>query len=187
MEDIMTHMEPQTSLFQPIMVRQEPDGRVRLATSWEEATHNETRFLCHFHTDHSSSTTMLSTFPFNYEYIYFRKHSKATMAAPPGAKDVSNFELSTLIFYCPFPKQFGLNDPSLRVDIIPIRTPTRMGEFLFSATHVGQQNLDRITLFNASTECAHASYLPPILESGRIANIPLCRRNYETRKKYHLV
>jgi len=49
MEDKMKFWEPHMSLFQPIPVTKDDNG-IRLASSFKEATHNETRFRFHFHT-----------------------------------------------------------------------------------------------------------------------------------------
>lgn len=76
----MKFWEPQISLLQRVPVvatqfeQQGPDSETsyRLASSFQEATHNATRFQCRFHHGDTARTT-LSIFPFDYEYITWRK------------------------------------------------------------------------------------------------------------------
>jgi hypothetical protein len=116
----------------------EPYGIYRLATSREEATHLATRFQCHFHRHsndhdqlHSSATTFFLEYPFDYEYVMWRK-TKWPMVDPKDGKDMSSFWLSQLLFPCPIPESFqelltdtdGLRStsdaPPFHLDLIPI-------------------------------------------------------------------
>ena len=184
MENEMKFWEPQMALFQPIPVVQDND-RIRLASSFEEATANETRFICRFHTmmDDSAYET-LSEFPFNYEYVSWRK-GKAEMYQHEG-KDNIQFWLSQLIFYCPVPKELqhliasqqhvDNNDlSSVFVDVIPIRSFPRFTDFLFRKDHVGDDFLKQLQVFDLKAEFGNQHYLPKAHDSGRWANIPVCR------------
>jgi hypothetical protein len=175
----MKHWEPQIALLQPIPVTQ-IDGHYRI-TSPEKAMWKETRFLCRFHTATQEFTT-LSEFPFNYEYVTWRKNEK-TMFEMVG-KDVKQFWLSQLLFSCPIPNELQIlvktgehvtNDQSnLWMDLVPIRTPARYGEPLFTSDHVGKDLIKNMKIFNTTREWAEGHVLPSVQDSGRWANIPVC-------------
>jgi hypothetical protein len=141
----------------------------------------ETRFLCRFHTATQEFTT-LSEFPFNYEYVTWRKNEK-TMFEMVG-KDVKQFWLSQLLFSCPIPNELQIlvktgehvtNDQSnLWMDLVPIRTPARYGEPLFTSDHVGKDLIKNMKIFNTTREWADEHVLPSLQDSGRWANIPIC-------------
>ena len=194
MEDVMKFWEPQIALFQPIPVVQEKD-RIRLASSLDEATAKETRFICRFHTmtDDAIYET-LSEFPFNYEYVTWRKGYSAMFERE--GKDNLQFWLSQLLFQCPVPKELqeliatqqhvDSNDLSqIFIDVIPIRTAARSRAFLFSKEHVGDDLLSKQPLFNLKLEFGDHHYLPKAEASGRWANIPICRP--PPAKKHRLV
>ena len=194
LEDKMKFWEPQMALFQPIPVVQEQD-RIRLASSLDEATSKETRFICRFHTlmDDQVVETM-SEFPFNYEYVSWRK-GKEEMFQHEG-KDNVQFWLSQLLFRCPVPKELQQliatqqhvdnNDLSqVFVDVIPIRTPARYTDFMFTSDHVGEDIMPTTPIFDLKSEFGDQHYLPKAQDSGRWANIPVCRP--PPAKKHRLV
>jgi hypothetical protein len=160
--DTMHFWEPQVPLFQPIHVYVEQNqpsnnetttntSMYRLASSSESTaatTHMDTRFQCRFHFQQHSITT-LSVFPFNYEYLTWRK-TRNPMVEEAGGTNSALFWLSQLLFACPVPLPFqplllsslqslnsngtctsdddDWNDDQptrLYLDVIPIRTPAR--------------------------------------------------------------
>ena len=182
-EAVMSFWEPQISLFQPVPVVQEDDNTFYLTDSQESATHPETRFICRFHTTTESLTT-LSVYPFNYEYVTWRKN-KQRMFEVKG-KDVAQFWLSTLLFSCPVPEPFQEyiremgdsssmtgNVPRVYLDLIPIRTPTRE-KFFLNEKHVGQKYFERTRIFNATLNFGRNHRLPDLNASGRWQNLPIC-------------
>jgi hypothetical protein len=180
-EESMLFWEPQMALFQPVPVVEESDGRIRLASSVQEATVKETRFICRFHTVDKEYTTF-SQFPFNYEYVSWRK-GKDSMLQKTG-KDNLQFWLSQLMFHCPVPGELQhvvargehvVRDTSqLWLDLIPIRTPARNGERIFTQDHVGTTLLKSIKLLDLQSEFGTQHFLPEIEHSGRWANLPIC-------------
>ena len=221
-KDKMEFWAPQVSLFQgiPIVVedlnlartktktktKNTHDSRIgkdavtptyRLASSFQEATHNATRFQCRFH--HGGTTiTTLSVFPFDYEFVSRQKKKNKTMIQPSGEKDTPSFWLSQLLFTCPLPEEFqpllvspssltttessekvAIDDhhqPALYVDLIPIRTPVRSDYNLF---------LDKLDAeVNKTSESAYLQEvfgrnhtIPSMDDAGRWENLPICRRS----------
>jgi hypothetical protein len=166
--------EPQVALFQPISIQKVVDSDKRthykLATP-ETATYHETRFLCFFH-DESANATTFSKFPFNYEYVLWRKRGNKPMLHD---KDQGPMELSQLLFSCPIPELFQ-NKDHVYLDIVPIRIPARKHAF-FTKDTVGPTELARLQTkldFNLSFGTDHV--LPPVQQSGRWANLQVCRR-----------
>jgi hypothetical protein len=199
--EYLAKWDPQISLFQPIpiIVESSAKGAYRLGTSREEATHSATRFQCHFHRAATSSSSegssllesaiTFSEYPFDYEYVTWRKTRKS-MVDPTGGKDMASFWLSQLLFSCPIPDSFrglltesaddattrgGINEdkPAFHLDLIPIRTPTRNKVFL-SEHQVGHDPLLSLDLFDAKSAFGTAHYLPKIQDAGRWANLPIC-------------
>lgn len=213
-KETMTFWEPQVALFQPVPVVavQNATGTTsyRLASSFEEATHPETRFQCHFHTtnlDHADNViltgniagtearmtfTTLSVYPFNYEYVTWRKLRRNKMIEAAGSKGGANFWLSQLLFSCPVPPalQKLLRPPSIQqqqqrqqpvrppfyLDLVPIRTPAR-SKWLLTVNQTGPDNHPSITdLFDLRETFGKHHFLPSIQDSGRWANLPICPR-----------
>ena len=178
----MKFWEPQLALFQPVPVVQDKDGRVRLASTFQEATVNETRFICRFHTNNNTEYITFSEFPFNYEYISWRKGHRSMIQIT--GKDNQQFWLSQLMFHCPVPKELQnsvargehvVHDMSqLWLDLIPIRTPTRNGVHLFTEDHIGPELLKTEKLLDLQREFGKKHYLPHTNSSGRWANLPIC-------------
>lgn len=195
--DLMKELEGQIALFQPVAVKRivkgitssirmkeddlmnrKGDQSFRLA-SYEDADPDgiETRFLCRFrvyqHGHEYSSYTTLSEYPFNYEYIAWRKGSDVMFSET--GKDMEQFWLSNLQFDCPIPSSIDINDydksfqSQVYMDIIPIRTPTRRSfEQFFDNRHGGPMN------FNAALSWGNDHILPQIIDSGRWENIRIC-------------
>ena len=172
------------ALMQPVPVVDEK-SRIRLASSYEEATTKETRFICRFHTMFDDRVfETLSEFPFNYEYVSWRK-GKDEMFQYQG-KDNVQFWLSQLLFQCPVPPDLQLMIKSQRhvtsddlsqvfVDVIPIRTPARYQQHIFTEKHIGKEEMKTTPLFDLQKEFGDKHYLPLPKDSGRWANIPICR------------
>ncbi|KAI2510193.1 glycosyltransferase [Fragilaria crotonensis] len=126
----------------------------------------------------------MSEFPFNYEYISWRKGYNEMFQRE--GKDNVQFWLSQLLFRCPVPQELqqviatqqhvDSNDLShLFIDVIPIRTAPRVGAFLFTKDHVGDDLLSSLSRFDLKMEFGDQHYLPKAEDSGRWGNIPICR------------
>ena len=197
--DEMKFWEGQVALFQPVAVKRmtttglNMDGENHEEIQYRLSTHDEadsdaveTRFVCRFKLIDFTQQTLvyqgetLSTYPFNYEFVNWRK-KKTTMVEP--TKDQSYFWLSPLMFHCPIPThllQYTIPQqpidskgvtPKLLLDIIPIRTPVRKNDldgFFFHKGHGGP------TTFNASDWWGNNHILPNLDDSGRWENLPVC-------------
>jgi hypothetical protein len=209
----LKRLEPQVALMQPISVQRisedearaiapelwhpeqvDKTPRYRLAPYEESAEDGQsTRFICRFHaTDFSEGDRRprkvvlgetLSTFPFNYEFVSYRK--QVPMLTPKG-KDTKTVLTSNLQFECPVPNMNGLSKmiangetilsdgtPTVHVDLIPIRTPPRYGphEFYFP---VGMVEPDAAITFDAKERWGDRNVMPRVEASGRWTNIPIC-------------
>jgi hypothetical protein len=69
---------------------------------------------------------------------------------------------------------------------IPIRTPACYQQQIFSQKHIGKEKLKTTPLFDLQKELGDKHYLPIPKNSGRWANIPICRPP-PSRTKHHLV
>jgi hypothetical protein len=179
--------------------------RYRLAEPEETPTVPETRFQCYFHTSDAtqsstSSHTTFSVFPFNYEYVAWRKRKPMFVATGP---DVQNFEFSQLLFACPIPASLQstsenhspLLSSDIWLDVIPIRTlPRKDGDMSgLTVDHIGpeyvrmyQANMTHATtdthqdVLNVQGKPAAAPplparyYLPEVQHAGRWANFRVC-------------
>jgi Glycosyltransferase family 92 len=200
--DTMKFWEPQISLLQgvPVVVSQtqpQHEGAgtsrstatmttYRLASSFQEATHNATRFQCRFHHGDTVITT-LSVFPFDYEYVTWRKGKRALFQ--PIGKETELFWTSQLLFSCPVPVEFQMllspqdhqtsgigNDvPAMYVDLIPIRTPARQ-QYLLTPEQMGPSYSSQKT-FDLQEAFGERHILPLMDDAGRWQNLPVCRRN----------
>lgn len=169
-EDIVT-LQPQVTIMQGVSVKRIGEGRAReLAPElWSPdkdggdngvryrlAPHEEadddgmfTRFICRFRAmDYASSPPTLvnvgetlSTYPYNYEYVNYRKEIGDLSMLTPKGKDNPMFWLAQLRFDCPVPDNGDLRSmiasgegvlsdgtPSVYVDVVPIRTAPRYGK-----------------------------------------------------------
>lgn len=192
----MKFWEGQVALFQPVAIkrlnattntRATRNGnsggvRYRLSTH-EEADPDgvETRFICRFKSvDYTQQSVTyqgetLSTYPFNYEFVNWRK-KKSTMVEDN--KEQSYFWLSSLLINCPIPTHLQIAPPfTLMLDIIPIRTPVRRNDrdgFFFHEGHGGPMTFDAAAMWQRN------HVLPEAASSGRWENLPIC-----TLKKPH--
>ena len=189
----MKFWEGQVALFQPVAIKRIMNAtitndrrnsgssisggvRYRLST-YEEAEPDgiETRFICRFKSvDYAQQIVTyqgetLSTYPFNYEFVNWRK-MKSTMMQD--GKEQSYFWLSSLLFDCPIPTHLqSASSSTLLLDIIPIRTPVRRNDrdgYFFHGGHGGP------TTFNAAKMWGQDHILPEIEASGRWENLPIC-------------
>ena len=186
----MKYWEPQMALFQPVPIHVDlsdvDNPRYSLASPDDNATIHETRFLCYFHNDRNETATTFSVYPFNYEFVSWRKH-RGIMFEAEGAKgDTSKLELSQLVFACPIPtSMMAQAQPPLQVDklqhvafyldLVPIRTPARR-QFMLTEDHVGPTELRNMKPFDALKHYGPRGFhvLPDVKNSGRWANLPVC-------------
>ena len=223
-------LEPQAALLQPISVKRiddeeaqllapelwHPESKVSKTQRYRLAPHEEaspdasfTRFICRFHTtdfmeDQPRSLIIgetLSTYPFNYEFVAFRKGAPHLLT--PKGKDAHMFWTSNLRFSCPVPDEWKdrvaagstiLNDgtPTLHVDVVPIRTSPRYGthEVHFTEELAGPKvswaggkrdkfrtdsNGIETGIFDPLVRWGDRHVLPLIEASGRWENFPICQ------------
>ena len=204
----LNNLEPQVALMQPVPVTRMTEAEVKLlgvptslwtsshevryklATSFENATAKETRFICQFHRLRYNSDDViekevvgetLSVFPYNYELANLRK---------PGSKPMLTFDENdkhgthneqvwnaVLHFSCPVPHALQRvlasgesviagSRATLFLDLVPIRTrPRRRKE-----GYMPQSRSD----FNPLAEWGNKHVLPSVESSGRWSHIPLC-------------
>lgn len=175
-------------------------SRYRLATYEDADTDSqETRFICRFHTmdlddddngNDGKATTIhrvilgetLSIFPYNYEYVSWRKDSYPMLSK--GGSGANNcFWNSVQHFRCPIPSHLQkiigreesvINDAAtIFLDLVPIRTRVRLGdEQYFTVDMAGDYAYT--STFDPHKEWGDAHVLPEIEASGRWENIPLC-------------
>mmetsp|Transcript_7245 Transcript_7245/g.10376 ORF Transcript_7245/g.10376 Transcript_7245/m.10376 type:complete len:967 (+) Transcript_7245:49-2949(+) len=173
--------------------------RYRLS-SMEDASEdgNRTRFLCRFHTlsiDETTSTLQniilgetLSTFPFDYEYVNYRKQSLHKSMLTPKGKDNTKFWLSNFKFECPIPNNGNLQSivrsgeavlhdgtPSIYVDVVPIRTSARYLSDAYFTTDMVGPSWKKINGFDPNIRWGTKNVLPMVEASGRWSNLPICQ------------
>lgn len=189
--DTMKFWEPQVSLFQrvPVVVTKMGGGsrKYRLASSFQEATHNATRFQCRFHIG-STTVTTLSIYPFDYDYITWRKGG--TSMFDSHGKDTAKFWLSQLLFACPVPEEFQTllmhsrssrhlsvtnAKPVFHMDLIPIRTPPRTLPLL-TVDQLGP-DFSSADTYDLEKSFGRDQKLPNMDHAGRWQNLPICRRS----------
>jgi hypothetical protein len=192
-DQTMKFWEPQISLMQrvPLVVVQgESDTTTsyRLASSFEEATHNDTRFQCRFHHGDNFVTT-LSEFPFDYEFVTWRK-KKAALFQRKG-KESDLFWTSQVLFNCPVPQEFqhvlqsqaGSDQPTMYVDLVPIRTPARQ-QYLLTPEQTGP-SLSSSKTFDLGKAFGTNHVLPRMNDAGRWQNLPICPREDVSAPLHH--
>lgn len=126
--------------------------RYRLA-SHEEADPDGmfTRFICQFRAMNYTTSPpeldvvgeTLSTYPYNYEFVNYRKDLGDLSMLTPKGKDNAMFWQAQLRFDCPVPDNGDLQlaiatgdsvlsdgTPSIYVDVVPIRTSPRYGKMM---------------------------------------------------------
>ncbi|KAL7549697.1 hypothetical protein ACHAWF_012964 [Thalassiosira exigua] len=176
--------EGQVSLLQPVAVKRanatddDGTGSVRYRLSTHEAADAdgiETRFICRFKSlDYAKQSTTyegetLSTYPFNYEFVNWRKKKRTMME---DGKEQSSFWLSQLMFDCPIPARLQSTSLDLLLDVVPLRTPARRNErdgHFFHEGHGGPMT------FDASKMWGNDHVFPKVEDSGRWENLPVCR------------
>ncbi len=143
--ETMKFLEPQIALFQPISLKHQlktqnmsDHGQVKQVhnnytiSNDHDAIVKETRFQCRFKVYKDTTLileeTTFSQYPFNYEYITWRKRM-AGMFEETG-KGMAQFWLSSLEFHCPIPQSIrekgGLQrNNALYLDIATIPTSVR--------------------------------------------------------------
>jgi hypothetical protein len=226
MEQVMHFWSPQIALFQPVPVVRtdyidgtssfhlfggsDPQQPTLQSSSDSSILHEEvipeTRFLCRFHWNRQDDDSdgkdetfavTLSRFPFNYEYVSWRK--RALMFDDSLAR--SPFWVSQLIFSCPIPAEFqtsiATQEGSLAqvlVDVIPIRTPPRSREVWMTPQMVGQELFKQFqhepNFYDVEKQFGTDHILPAIVDSGRWANLPVCRQEPKggaRKKPYRLI
>jgi hypothetical protein len=173
-----------------------PLPRYRLAPYNESSEDGKfTRFICRFHgtsfpADGPPRASIigetLSEFPFNYEFVAYRKGDKARYGLlTPKGKDTDMFWTSNIRFHCPVPDKlkhdiaFGrtvLSDgtPTVYVDLIPIRTSTRYAEFYLTEEQIGPVGEAGVAMFDPLLRWGPKNVIPRVEASGRWANIPVC-------------
>lgn len=199
LEDMPLNMWNQTSEMEG-EVESVKEKRWRLSTLEEANPDGKyTRFICRFKSVVSSNNNegvtktinlgeTLSVYPVNYEFVHMRKGYKAMISK--GEPDKGSFWLSSYQFDCPVPSEVNKlqdtikhgtsiinNKATLYVDLIPIRTPPRVGDgFHFESS--GQ--------FDAEARWGQHHVLPKIEASGRWQNIPICRPPYHSKATQEL-
>jgi len=172
----------------------------------------ETRFLCRFKIlsplstttrtttvqefSFDATTTTLSRYPFNYEYVTWKKRRK--MFDEKGNNDMGHYWLSSIEFHCPVPDHIipllqtsspgggdGGDDARARdtpqqhvyLDIAAIRTPVRGPD---------QQSYETNTngTFDIHNHWGGSSnlVLPSFEDTGRWENIPICSSSSSSRR-----
>lgn len=166
-EDIHA-LEPQVTIMQPVSVKRIDENTAqKLAPElWSDGTSNDpryrlapheeadadgmfTRFICRFKVmDYSKSPPALvtvgetlSTYPYNYEFVNYRKEVGDLSMLTPKGKDNAMFWQAQQRFDCPTPNDDDLRSmiasgegvlsdgtPSMYLDFIPIRTAPRYGK-----------------------------------------------------------
>jgi Glycosyltransferase family 92 len=188
-EAILEHTMPQMALFQHVALQKlEPQNRYRLS-SHEDADPESisTRFICKFK---PSGDVTFSEFNNDYEWVSKRKGQRAMFQRD--GRNNKQIHTSQLLFRCPVPDHLVdtvrtgesvIDDwATIFVDLIPVRTPPRFGppdEFLspkYSASMGGsfQQT------FDPQVEWGEDHILPELEDSGRWANIPICKPSLMT-------
>lgn len=170
----MAFWEPQMALLQPVSITYNSSTQTYHLAEPEHADYPETRFICRFRDTYNESTvTEFSIYPFNYEYINWRKRANSPMFVKDGP-DVKIVDYSTLLFACPVPESLR-RESRLYLDLIPIRTPARYDEgYLLTAEQVGQAEFAKLKRFDTKRHYGNQTELPPIDQAGRLENLPIC-------------
>ena len=193
--NLRAHTEPQVALFQHVAVQRlnrtgSSPFRYRLVDH-EHADKDgmETRFICRFH---PSGEETLSVYNFNYEWASYRKRIHQMFHVD--GRDNKQIHTSQLTFQCPVPESLvetvrtGASVKgdyaTLFLDLIPIRTPPRYGSpQAFLPPYYNEFQITGVGSFDASTEWGSEHVLPLVENSGRWANIPICKPSLLTYGK----
>lgn len=192
-ELIREHTAPHVALFQHVPLKRletstSTTQRYRLS-SHEDADPESiaTRFICRFK---PSGDVTFSVFNNDYEWVSIRK-SQRYMFHEHG-RDNKQIHTSQLLFKCPVPDALVetvragtsvVDDwATIFIDLIPVRTPPRYGppdEFL--VPFYAQSMFSTVkTSFNPEKEWGQNHVLPEFEDSGRWANIPICKPSLMT-------
>jgi hypothetical protein len=192
---LLAHTEPQVALFQHVAVQRlnrtgSSPVRYRLVDH-EHADRDgmETRFICRFQ---PSGEETLSVYNFNYEWASYRKHIRQMFHEE--GRDNKQIHTSQLTFQCPVPKSLvetvrtGASVKgdyaTLFVDLVPLRSPPRYGSpQAFFPPYYREFQISGNGAFNASLEWGSDHILPLVENSGRWANIPICKPSLLTYGK----
>jgi len=182
--EILKDMAPQVALFQHVPIKRVNENGPKYRLSSHEDAHPDgtaTRFICKFQ---PSGQETLSEFNFDYEWASFRKRNKKLFNED--GRDNKAIHTSQLLFMCPVPENLVelvksgksvIDDyATLFVDLIPIRTPPRYtapNAFLqpYYSDHLASES----ERFDPHKEWGENHVLPKIQDSGRWANIPICK------------
>ncbi|CAJ1956461.1 unnamed protein product [Cylindrotheca closterium] len=183
-EAILEQMRPQTTLLEHVPIKKLEHGKYRLA-SHEEADPETmaTRFICKFK---PSGHVTFSEFNFDYEWVSFRKTQRVMF--DPDGRDIKQLHTSQLLFKCPIPPELQETIKSgdsvvddwatIFVDVIPIRTEPRYGhpgEFLVPKYSKEATAHTHLNFYNTTYHWGDNHILPELQDSGRWANIPICK------------
>ncbi|KAL3807566.1 hypothetical protein ACHAXA_006467 [Cyclostephanos tholiformis] len=204
----MRYWEGQVALLQPVAVRRvrtmannrsndvgDGEGvrrgeeyRYRLSTHEEADVDGiETRFICVFKSiDYEGKTTKyegetLSTYPFNYEFVNWRKQSRQWSRMTRDNRIIGYRRCYSTVPPDHLQKQrrstsagassTTTTNDGILLDIVPIRTPVRRNDhdgYFFHDGHGGPMT------FNATRMWGRDHVLPRIEDSGRWENLPVC-------------
>lgn len=184
--NIAKHMAPQVALFQHVAVKRIRDSndeevRYQLVPHAEaDEDGMETRFICRF----SNGQETLSVFNFSYEWASYRK--KQNKMFHEDGRDNKQIHTSQLLFQCPVPEDLVetvrtgasvINDyATVFVDLVPIRTPPRYGPpNEFFPPYYKEFEMKESESFDAAKAWGDGQVMPKVKDSGRWANIPICR------------
>lgn len=191
-EAILEHTMPQMALFQHVPLKKEKhddsdetgDTVAYRLSSHEEADPESisTRFICKFK---PSGDVTFSEFNNDYEWVSKRKGQRVMFQKD--GRNNKQIHTSQLLFQCPIPEHLVdtirtgtsvIDDwATLFVDLIPIRTPPRFGppdEFL-SPKYAQSLGATMSQSFDPNVEWGEKHILPPLEQSGRWSNIPICK------------
>ena len=191
-KEIYLRLSAQVSLFQHVPVKRLDQSGSTTATAtgsttrYRLASHEDadddgmqTRFICRF----SNGEETLSVFNFSYEWASFRK--KQLVMFHEDTSDNKQIHTSQLLFRCPVPKALvekirtgsSVKDDfaTIFLDIVPIRTPVRYGAPNVFLPPYYKEFQDSKLAFDPAMEWGTNHTLPLIENSGRWANIPICK------------
>jgi hypothetical protein len=194
---IMDHRQPQVALFQHVSVKRINTTNSDLTTRYKVVPYEQadmdgitTRFICRFKQTPQGRLPVprlvetLAIHNFDYDWTGFRKRYKAAFLKDDGG--IKSIHTTQLLFRCPVPPEWQnavrngstvVGDyATLFVDVVPIRTPPRYGitnRYLapWFAEFNSQSSTDK---FDFTKEIGNDHVLPPVEDSGRWENVPIC-------------
>ena len=184
---ILQMQQPQAALFQHVSVKRETKGYRLVPHEEADSDGVATRFICKFQPD---GTETLSDYNFDYEWTGHRKRYKFGVNEDDAG--LKQLHTSQLIFRCPVPDHLVdkvrtgetvTNDwATMFLDIIPIRTPPRYGppNLYFPPYYKSEETKNVTQRFDPVAAWGPNQFLPSIEDSGRWANIPICKPSLMT-------